>query len=116
MPGRKEFTYPVGGSGDSPISTTQTEAFEVDNYREGDSVATTAYPINIDPAFIIQHLAIFAIPSDKTLDLVTSSGTTINGVEPEGATAYIDGLEIDSVTVNDPAASGGKTSMLYIGE
>lgn len=114
--GRKEFTYPVGGSGDSPISTTATEAFEVDNYDTADSISSSTYPISVDPAFIIEHLAIFAMPSGKTLDLTLADGSTVNGVDPNGATAYIDGLEIDAITVNDTAGSGGKTSFLMIGE
>ncbi len=113
---RKEFTYPVGGSGDSPISTTQTEAFEVDNYESGDSVSSSTYPISHNPSFIIQHWAIFAMPSGKTIDLTLADGSTVNGIDPAGATAYIDALQIDSITVNDDAGSGGKTSFLTMGE
>lgn len=113
---REEFTYPVGGSGSSPISTTATEAFEVDNYADAASAASSTYPFEANPEFIIQHVALFKIPSDKTLDLTLADGDTVNGVEPQGATAYIDGIQIDSITVNDPQASGGKTSFLMMGE
>lgn len=116
---RKEFTYPVGGSGDSPISTTQTEAFEVDNYDDGTAFTESGasnYPATSDPAFTIEHVAVFALPTGATVDLVTSSGVPINGVDFDGAAAYIDGLELDSITVNDPNGNGEKTSMLLVGE
>lgn len=114
--GSEEFAQPVRGSGAEPISTTQTSAFEVDNYSNADSVASSTYPLEVDPVFTIQHLAIFAIPSDKTLDITTSDGTLVSGVRPNGATAYLDGLEIESITVNDPDGTAGETSFLMIGE
>lgn len=114
--GRQEFTYPVGGSGDSPISTTQTEAFEVDNYDDAESVASSSYPIEVDPEITIQHLALFKIPADKTMDFTLVDGTLVTGIEPQGATAYLDGLQIEAITVNDPKGSGEKTSFLMMGE
>lgn len=114
--GSEEFAQAVRGSGGQAISTTAAAAFEVDNYQNGAKLQGTAYPLSADPAFTIQHVAIFQLPADKTLDLVTSNGTTISGLEPAGATAYLDGLELDSITVNDPDATAGDTAILLIGE
>lgn len=114
--GSEEFAQAVRGSGGDPIATTQTAAFETDNYGDGDAIVSTTYPIDVDPAFSIQHLAIFAMPDDKTLDVVTGAGVSITGIQPLGATAYLDGLTIDSLTINDPDATGGTTSLLLVGE
>lgn len=119
--GRKEFTYPVGGAGDSPISTTQTEAFEVDNYdiAEGinfePSLAGEAYPVTYDPAFTIQELILTDV-GDVEMEATTVSGDTVSRFMLKSANLAMDTLSLDSVTFKDPNSTGAPIYGLMVGE
>lgn len=115
---RKEFTTPVGGSGDAPIDVSQIDSIETDEYSDGgaDTFASGDYPATIAPNMIIEELILFEIPSDKVLNLTTDTGATITGVEPRGHTVALDTLEIAEVEITDPDGTGGETSVMWVGE
>lgn len=114
--GQKENARAVRGSGSDPISTTQTAAFEVDNYDEADKLQGSTYPLTSDPTFTVQDWVILQNPGGKTVDLTTASGTTVTGLELGSALIAVDTLRVDSITINDDGATGGTTSVLLIGE
>ncbi len=115
---RKEFTYPVGGSGGQPIDVSSVDSIETDEYSDGgaETFSDGDYPATISPDMIIEELLVFAIPDDKTLDLTTDAGNTISGMEPRGQKFALDTLEIAEVVINDPEGTGGDTSIAYVGE
>jgi len=120
MPGVPEFTQAVGGSEGAPVATTQTSAFEVDNYQEGGAFTvgdgTTAYPLSVDPAEYIQELVITETGTDIRADIVTKSGTQINDVHLRGAVLAEGKIEMDSITFKDPNATGAATFGYWVGE
>lgn len=116
MPGRPEFLGVVGGESGPAVQTSQAAAFEVDNYNEGDLLTGSAYPLSLDPSITIQHIVFTENPGGKTADLVTASGSTINGVPLGSGFLSLTGLQIDSITINDADGSGGTTSAMVVGE
>lgn len=115
---RKEFTHPVGGSGGTPIDVSSVDSIETDEYRSGEAVVSETYPIEIQPTeiTIIEELNLFEIPADKQLEITTEDGEVISGIEPRGSTGSLNTLEMTEIVITDPEASGGKTSLLYVGD
>jgi len=115
--GSEQFSTAVRGSAGTPISVSaSTGSIETNEYGDGEAVVDNTYPITVDPAFTVEDLHVFAIPSDKVVTLSLENGTTISGIKPQGIPWVVDTLEIDSVEITDPQATAGDTSLLAIGD
>lgn len=114
--GSEQFSQAVRGSTGAPLDVSTRDSIETDEYGDATPVVSSTYPISIDPAFLIEEILVFTMPSDKTIDLTLDDGTAVNGIELRGATMVLNTLEVDSITINDPDASGGDTSLLVVGD
>jgi len=116
MPGRSEFTYPVGGSGGgTPVSMSQAGAFETDNYGEAGTIQITAYPTTIDPDEFIENLIITETGTEIVATITTKTGTKFDA-HLRGAGIDMDTLEVDQITFKDPTGSGAATYGWWVGE
>lgn len=98
------------------FARSDVNVFDETNYPNANATVSSSYPISVDETWTIKELIVFDVPADKTLDITTSGGTTINGIEPKRAGFVLDRIDIDSFDVNDPQSSGGETSALWSGE
>lgn len=119
--GSEEFARPVRGSGGRAISTTQSSAFEVDNYAEGasfsvDTAAGDSYPLTVDPAETIQYLTILETGTDINIEMTTKTGTVIGPVPLRGVALEEGATEIDSFKLTDPDGTGADTYGYWRGE
>lgn len=112
----EQFSQAVRGDSGEPISVGSTGSLETNEYGQGTAVTDSSYPISINPAFTIEEVLAFALPADKVVNLTLSNGNTINGIETDGPGWTLNTLEIDSLEVTDPEASGGDTSLVVIGD
>jgi len=114
--GGKEYAQMVRGSGQEPISTTQENAFETDNYREGSGFDFdgSAYPYTIDPAEDIQELNITGA-GDIDVEITTTSGTVFT-LRLNGTVGSYDKWSIDQITFEDPRGTGAKLIGGWAGE
>lgn len=117
MAGRKEFTYPVGGSGDQPVSMSASGSIETDNYDEGDGFDFdgSAYPYVLNPAGRMIQEWIITDCGDVDAEIVTKSGTTFT-FRLNGITGSFDKWSIDKITFRDPRATAAPLSGAWAGD
>lgn len=112
--GVDEFSQTVRGN-NGVLATSATGTVETDNYDTGNDFSLAGGD-SLNPAATIQELTVTKI-GDKSLELVlhTTGGNAIN-YPHQGGTFVHDKLQIDSVEVNDPNATGATVEGVWVGE
>jgi hypothetical protein len=109
-------TLPTDISGQS-LQNLDVGPVETDNYTEGGTFSDSGgYPVSVNPAEIVHELVVIQVGNDIVLDLETTTGATLNGVNLNGSSAVIDTLALDSFTFRDPSATDQAVSGFWVGE
>lgn len=112
--GVEQFSQLVAGSGGTLATSTQGTV-ETDNYATGGNFSLAGGE-SLNPAATIQELMVTQVGADSlVLTLTTTGGDTID-FPHAGGTFTSDKLEIDSVEVSDPNATGETVTGVWVGE
>lgn len=113
--GRPQFLQEIGGDGGQAIATTTKGTIETDNYSNGSDFQLSGGE-TLDPAETIQELTVTRT-GDATLQLLLN---TVGGDQIDyphnGGTFVSDKIEIDSIEVQDPGATGESITGVWVGE
>jgi hypothetical protein len=112
----EQFSQAVRGSSAEPVGVAQTGSLETNDYDYGDGFDFdgSAYPYQLNPAEVIHEL-IVTQAGDVDAEITTTGGDTFT-LRLNGRTGAFDRWNIDSVTFQDPRATGASLSGGWAGE
>jgi len=116
--GAEQFSTPVRGASGTPISVAQTGTIETDNYSTGGAASgeqAADYPININPAVVIQELVVTQNSADANIEIHTTGGDVFYAFRGASLGSR-DKIEIDKIVISDPQGAGPTTSVEWYGE
>jgi Flp pilus assembly protein TadG len=109
-------TLPVDLSGQS-LPQQEVGPVETDNYSDGGTFeANDSYPLTVNPGATVHELVVVQVGNDIVLDVTTTQGNTLTGINLDGSSAVIDTLAISEFEFRDPSATNQSAAGFWVGE
>jgi len=112
--GSEQFSVPVRGSGDDPVSVSNRGSLDTNDYPEGDAAEISAYPHSINPPEVVKELGFTKVGSRIDVKITTTSGTSFTLLLESNFT--FDRWDIDSVELQDPNNNTPTVAYFWAGE